>query len=169
MSDRFGQVERITLPFRMFSYRLSMILMIGLSCALLLLGRAEAYVFDDARTKVQEVTAPILDYLSGPFGIFRDWFGEFDGILDVYEENQRLKEENARLMEWRGVALRMEQEIIRYEALLNVQPDPGIGYLTARVIGDSGGPFAHALIVNAGTVDGAAKGQAVRSARLHSE
>jgi len=159
--DRLDQVERITLPFRVFSYRLSMILMIGLSCALLLLGRAEAYVFDEARNKVQEATAPLLEMFSEPWGAVREWFTAFDDVLAIYEENERLRQENARLLEWRDAALRMEQEAARYEALLNVQAGPGIGYLTGRVIGDSGGPFAHAFIVNAGAVDGAAKGQAV--------
>ncbi len=161
MSDRFGQVERITLPFRMISYRLSMVLMIGLSCALLLLGRAEAYVFDEAREKVQEATAPILELLSTPVGMMRQWFSGMDDFLNVYEENRRLRDENARLLEWQAVALELQQTNERLEALLNVQAGPGIGYITARVIGDSGGPFVHAFIVNAGEVDRAAKGQAV--------
>ena len=149
------------MPFRMISYRFSMMLMVGLSCVLLLLGRAEAYVFDEARSKVQEVTAPLLEKLSGPLEVVKDWLTGFDDVLAIYEENKRLKEENARLMEWRDTALRMEQEVSRYEALLNVQAGPGIGYLTARVIADTGGPFAHAFIVNAGKSDGATKNQAV--------
>jgi len=159
--ERVGQVERITLPFRVFSHRLSLTLFIGLSVALLLLGRAEAYVFDEARTKVAEVTAPIMEILSTPLAIVREWVGDVRDYFNVYEENRRLKEENARLMAWKAAALRMEQTAARYEALLNVQLEPGIGYVTGRVIADSGGPFVNTYIVNAGREDGVAKGQAV--------
>ena len=161
MRERVGQVERITLPFRVFSHRLSLTLFIGLSVALLLLGRAEAYVFDEARTKVAEATAPIMEMLSTPLAIVREWVGDVRDYFNVYEENRRLKEENARLMAWKAAALRMEQTAARYEALLNVQLEPGIGYVTGRVIADSGGPFVNTYIVNAGREDGVAKGQAV--------
>ncbi len=161
MRERVGQVERITLPFRVLSHRLSLTLFISLSVALLLLGRAEAYVFDEARTKVAEITAPVMELLSTPLAILREWVGDVRDYFNVYEENRRLKEENARLMAWKAAALRMEQTAARYEALLNVQLEPGIGYVTGRVIADSGGPFVNTYIVNAGREDGVTNGQAV--------
>ncbi len=161
MRNRAGQVESIKMPFRMFSHRLSLIIMTAFSIALLLLGRAEAYIFDEARTKVAEAAAPIMELLSSPIAAARGWIGDFEDYFNVYEQNRRLREENSRLLAWKSAALQLEQTTARYEALLNVQLEPGIGYITGRVIADAEGPFVHTFIVNAGTDDGAAKGQAV--------
>lgn len=161
MRNRVGQVESIKMPFRMFSHRLSLIIMTAFSIALLLLGRAEAYIFDEARTKVAEAAAPVMELLSSPIAAARGWIGDFEDYLNVYEQNRRLREENSRLLAWKSAALQLEQTAARYEALLNVQLEPGIGYITGRVIADAEGPFVHTFIVNAGTDDGAAEGQAV--------
>jgi rod shape-determining protein MreC len=133
----------------------------SLSVALLLLTRAEAYVFDEARNKVAEISAPVMEFLSAPLAVMREWVGDLRDYFGVYEENRRLKAENERLMAWKTAAENLEQRLARYEALLDVQLEPGIGYITARVIGDSGGPFVRTYIVNAGRDDGVDVGQAV--------
>lgn len=131
------------------------------SAGLLLFGRTEADIFDQARTKVVEAAAPLMEFLSLPVTAVRERAGNFQDYLDVYEQNRRLKEENSRLLAWKSTAFRLEQMVARYEALLNVQPEPGTGYITGRVVADGESPFVHTLIVNAGTDDGARKGQAV--------
>ncbi len=161
MPHRLGQADRITLPFRMFSHRLSMTLMLALSLGLLLFGRAEAYVFDDARAKATEIITPVMDVLSKPLAMLREWAGGFDDYFNVYEENRRLRAENARLREWKTAALRDRQKAARYEALLNVQLDPDITYITGRAIGETGGPYVQTMIVNVGHDAGARVGQAV--------
>lgn len=155
------QYERVALPFRMRSQRFSLTVLAALSCALLLLGKAEAYVFDEARDTVSEVTAPILEVFSMPVAVVRGWMDDFGQLLQVHEENKRLRAENQELLEWKNTALRMEQINSRYQALLNVQVDPGVGYVTGRVVSEAGGPFVHTYIVNVGSVHGVEKGQAV--------
>ncbi len=161
MRHRFGQSDRITVPFRMLSHRFSMIAMLLVSCALLLFGRAEAYVFDDARNKTLEIMTPVMDWMSSPSALFRSWLENFDAYFDVYEKNRILREENSRLMAWKDRALQLEQVAIRYQDLLDVQLEPEITYISGRVVSDSGGPFVHTLIINAGRKQGVAEGQAV--------
>jgi rod shape-determining protein MreC len=161
VQDKVGQVKSIKIPFRIFSPRLSLIIMTVISIALLLLGRSETYIFDEARTKVAGAVAPIMELLSSPIAAARSWIGDFEGHFNVYEQNRRLREENSRLLAWKSAALQLEQTAARYEALLNVQLEPSIGYITGRIIVDAEGPFVHTFIVNAGTEDGAQKGQAV--------
>ena len=43
-------------------------------------------------------------------------------------------------------------------------PDPRLRYTAARVVGDQGGAFARSVLVNAGSRDGIAKGQAAVTA-----
>src|SRR5580704_12656089 len=44
--------------------------------------------------------------------------------------------------------------------LLHFKTEPGIAYISARVIADTGGPFVRGLIVTAGKVDGVREGMA---------
>jgi rod shape-determining protein MreC len=76
-------------------------------------------------------------------------------------ENVRLAEENARLMHWQTVARELDNENKALRGQLNYTPDPDSAFITARVIGDTGGSFVHSMLLNAGTREGVRKGQAV--------
>ena len=62
---------------------------------------------------------------------------------------------------WKDTALKLEAKVSRYEALLNVQVDPDINYVSGRVVSDNGGPFVDAVIANVGREQGAKSGDAV--------
>lgn len=153
--------SRITQPFRDVSNRVSLIFMVTLGLALLLLGRAETYVFEQARQVVTDMAAPVLEIASRPVAAGRRLVERTDEFAYVFDENERLRQENADLLQWKEKAQRLEARLARYEALLNVQLDPSISYVTGRVIGDTGGPFVETFIVNAGRADGVESGQAV--------
>jgi rod shape-determining protein MreC len=91
----------------------------------------------------------------------RDFFSNAWRVFDVYDENERLREENRQLLKWKETALRLEHQNSRYEALLNVKLDASIEYVTGRVVSDTGGPFVQMFIINAGKRDGVRDGQAV--------
>ena len=82
-------------------------------------------------------------------------------LAALREENAGLREDKVRLLQWQTVARRLEAETKALRALLNFVPGPEASYVTARVIGDTGGAFAHALVLNAGFRAGVRKGQAV--------
>ncbi|MGB3810892.1 MAG: rod shape-determining protein MreC [Parvibaculum sp.] len=135
--------------------------MLTLAAALLLLGRAETYVFDRARQVVTDMAAPLLEMASRPVAVARRVVERTDEYAYVFDENERLRAENARLLAWKEAALRLEAKVARYEALLNVQVDPGINYISGRVVSDNGGPFVDTVIVNVGRAQGAKSGDAV--------
>lgn len=153
--------NRTSQPFREFSHRLSLIFMITLAAALLLLGRAETYVFDRARQTVTDIAAPLLEVASRPVAATRRLIQRTDEYAYVFDENERLRAENQRLQAWREKALKLEARLARYEALLNVQLDPSIKYVSGRVVSDNGGPFVDTVLVNVGGDQGAQSGQAV--------
>ena len=155
------QTNRPALPIRDVSGRVSLIFMVTLAAALLLLGRAETYVVDRARQVVTDLAAPVLELASRPVSAARRIVESTDQYAYVFDENERLREENARLLEWKEAALKLESKLARFEALLNVQVDPNINYVTGRVVGDSGGPFVETFIVNVGTDQNVESGQAV--------
>jgi len=155
------QTNRPALPIRDSSGRISLIFMVTLAAALLLLGRAETYVVDRARQVVTDMAAPLLELASRPVSAARRVVESTDQYAYVFDENERLREENARLLAWKEAALKLEAKVSRFEALLNVQVDPSIDYVTGRVVGDSGGPFVKTLIANVGSRQGVESGQAV--------
>jgi len=153
--------NRSALPFREFSHRISLVFMLTLAAALLLLGRAETYVFDRARQVVTDLAAPLLEVASRPVAATRRIIERTDEYAYVFDENERLRAENARLLAWKEEALKLQGKVARYEALLNVQVDPSIEYASGRVVSDSGGPFVETVLVNVGAEQGAKSGQAV--------
>lgn len=149
------------MPIREISHRISLVFMLTLAAALLLLGRAETYVFDNARQIVTDMAAPLLEIASRPVAAARRVVERTDEYAYVFDENERLRAENLRLMAWKDTALKLESKVQRYEALLNVQIDPSINYVSGRVVSDNGGPFVDTVIVNAGREQGVKSGDAV--------
>jgi len=153
--------NRSSMPIREISHRISLVFMLSLAAALLLLGRAETYVFDNARQVVTDLAAPLLELASRPVAAARRAVEKSDEYAYVFDENERLRAENQRLMAWKDTALKLEAKVARYEALLNVQVDPSINYVSGRVVSDNGGPFVDTVIVNVGREQGAKSGDAV--------
>lgn len=141
--------------------RLPFVIFLSLSLVFLLLDRAEADVFDEAREAITDFTSPIYEFVSPPVRAIRAWFGRAPGIFSTLRENERLRNENAELRAWKEAALVLEKEIARYQALLNVQVDPEIGYVTGRVVTEASGPFIRTLVVNLGKRQGVFDGNAV--------
>jgi rod shape-determining protein MreC len=72
-----------------------------------------------------------------------------------------LRDENTRLLNWQTLARQLDNENRVLRAQLNYVPDPDPAFITARVIGDTGGAFVDSMLINAGSRDGVRKGQAV--------
>ena len=127
----------------------------------MLLGKAEMVVVERVRTGVVDVVAPVMDAASRPIATLTEGIERIGNFFTVYEDNERLREQNARLLEWQNTALALTAENSTFRKMLNYIPEPGARFATARVIGDSGGVFVRSVLVNAGTQAGVEKGDAV--------
>lgn len=136
-----------------------------LAVVVLLAGRAHLLPFDRARTSLTDRAAPLLQKINAPVAATSRWFSGIGHFFDVYSENLRLREENARLRQWEGAALMLEGRMKRYQLLLNAVPDPALSAITARVIGRASHPFLQTMIVGAGKRSGVKPGEAVVDAR----
>jgi rod shape-determining protein MreC len=145
--------------------QLPLVIVTALALVLVLLGKAEPALFDRARTAMTDGTRPLLTAAHAPIVQFDRFVGSFDELFTVYRENLRLKDENARLRQWRNVAVVMQDRVKRYQALLHAVPDPGIKSVLARVIGRANRPFLETMILDAGSADNVKPGQAVVDAR----
>jgi rod shape-determining protein MreC len=109
--------------------------------------------------------APVLTKARAPIQGFDRWMGSISEIFSVYEQNLKLKEENARLRQWRNLAIVLQGRVTRYQSLLHAVPDPKMNAVLARVIGRANRPFLQTMILDAGRDDHALPGQAVVDAR----
>lgn len=161
MKQRAGSVTRLAMPVRALTQRFAFVFLVLAAFGLMLLGKAETRLVERVRAGVVDVVTPIMDALSRPAATVADVIESGRQLLQLHSENQRLKEQNARLLEWQAVARHLAAENLAFRKVLKYVPDPGARYATARVIGDAGGVFVQSKLVNAGVRSGVAKGSAV--------
>ena len=80
--------------------QLPLLIVIALAVVLVLLGKAQSGLFDKARAHVSDLMAPVLEKVRAPIADLDRWIGSVAEIFSVYEQNLKLKEENARLRQY---------------------------------------------------------------------
>lgn len=98
-----------------------------------------------ASDQLFHVTRPsLIDRLSGASARERQ----------ILELEARVRE----LAQYKALALTMAERLEVYENILNMQGEPGGAEVTARIMAETNGPFAEALLANAGATNGVAEG-----------
>lgn len=157
---RGGTVIRPSPSRRAAIQRIAFPILVLLSAAMIILGKADQAVFESLRISLTDVAAPTLDVLSRPLAAAGHLIDRARGVVTVYQQNARLAEENERLLHWQQAALTLAAENARLRDLLKLVPEAAISYVTARVIANSGGAYVRSLMVNAGSDSGVGRGQA---------
>jgi rod shape-determining protein MreC len=145
--------------------QLPLLIVIALAVVLVLVGKAQSGLLDTARVRITDWMSPVLVKARAPIQGFDRFMGSISEIFSVYEQNLKLKEENARLRQWRNVAIVLQGRVGRYQTLLHAVPEPKLNAVLAQVIGRANKPFLQTMILNAGRQDHAMPGQAVMDAR----
>jgi rod shape-determining protein MreC len=153
-------VIRLSPPRRAALQRVSLLLLVMLSAMVIILGKADQVMFESLRVSVTDTAAPLLAIASRPLTALEALADRARGLVAVYRDNARLAEENERLLRWRQVALSLASENAELHGLLKLVPVPSASFVTARVIGNSGGAYVRNLMIRAGTENGVARGQA---------
>jgi len=161
VKERSRFTHRISAPIRGLSHRFAYLGLVIVAFALLLFGKADVAVMERFRAQVTDAVAPILDVMSRPVATANEALAQARVLADIAKENTRLRQDKLRLLQWQSVARKLEAENKSLRAQLNYIPAPEASYVTARVIADAGGAFAHSLLLNIGVQPGVAKGQAV--------
>lgn len=160
MKKPAGSISHFATPVRAWVHRFAFILLVASAFGLMLLGKADTVLVERARTAVTDAVAPLLDLASRPVSTVNAMVDNVQELADLRAENASLRRENDRLRNWQSVAHRIEAENAALREWVGLVPDPGLRFVTARVIGDLGGAFARSVLVNAGRRDGVDKGQA---------
>ncbi|MGH6933753.1 MAG: rod shape-determining protein MreC [Dongiaceae bacterium] len=146
-------------PLRAWSQQLVLAALLALSVALLTIERISPELAERARGAATDLIAPILDLLSRPSTATAQAIDGIRELAALRQENALLREERDRLLQWQTVARRLDSENQQLRTLLNLAPDPRARFVSARVVGGSGGAFVRSVLVTAGERDGARKNQ----------
>ncbi|MCZ6721486.1 MAG: rod shape-determining protein MreC [Alphaproteobacteria bacterium] len=155
------RVLRLATPVKVLAQRFALLLLVGVALAMIIVDSAEPVVTERFRTTIIDVVTPVLEFFARPASSIAETAEQIDSFFVVYEENAKLREENAHLKQWVTAARQLEQENEVLRDMLNVVSDPRASFVSARVIADSGGAFVRTILINAGVRDGVAPGQAV--------
>ncbi len=150
---------RLSIPVRQALAKLTLPVLIAASFGLMLLGKADALLAERARMAIADSLAPIYGLLAGPLEGFRDALDNGRHIVTLARDNADLRDENEKLRKWQSVALALDAENASLKAQLHWLPEPAGTYVTARVVADTGGVYARAVLLSAGPNHSIVKGQ----------
>lgn len=132
------------------------------SCIILLIfSRLENKQIAEIRGLLTGLVSPVLQAASQPALYVRRRKEQIADYLVLFEELDRLKEENRKLLNWQWRAKRLDRRLVQYRSLLKAVEDPALKYATGQVIADARGPFARSILINLGRERGIRNGYAV--------
>ena len=160
MKNSTRTVNRIAAPVKSVTQRFAYLLLILSAIGVLVIGRVDVASMEQVRAQIVDAVAPILDVIGRPVESFNVGVDRIHEIYTVFDANQKLRQERDRLLHWQALARKLETENRALKGLLNFNTGPEPRFIAARVVADTGGAFAHSLILNAGERAGVRKGQA---------
>jgi rod shape-determining protein MreC len=153
LKRREGALIKVANPFRGWTQRFAFGLLLAVSLALMLLGKADSSAIERLRVEVSDFVAPALSLVAEPVATVRGTLSQFDSYKSLQAQNVQLREQNDLLLQWQSAAQALQAENRRLRALLDAAADPYINSAVGRVI-------AHTLLVAAGLRDGVDRNQA---------
>lgn len=159
---RYAQFRRAGQD-RQQSRRLSLVFFLAVSffmTASSLYG-AQASVFEKARETVIDFAEPVLRLLNWPIRQVENTVGNISDYLNVLEQNEALRRENAELREWVNEAVTLRRRVAYFEDLLGIKDTEQMAVIDGRVTGEAGGPYQRSVLLNVGASDGVERGDAV--------
>lgn len=160
MKQPAGQISRLG-TFKYLVQRFAFLSLIGLTFALMLIGKADTILVERARMAVSDAVTPILRVMAEPAAVISQFVTNLRELAAIREQNAALREDNALLLKWQAVAQKLENENRQLRGLLGTVNEPEARSVSARVVADSGGAFAQSILITAGNGNGVAKGQSV--------
>ncbi len=162
MAVKRPQSIRIAPPsFRLWFSRAGLALMLAASASLVMMSKAENPAAVKLRTSISDALAPVLAVAASPMDAVSAAGQSLAGMVNLYHENIALKNQNIELLKWQAMAKDMQQENESLRRLLNVVPQPGRSYVSARVVADASGPYANAVLIQSADTLTVEKDQAV--------
>lgn len=163
MASRLGS-RRFWLdaPARLVAGRLTFGVLAAAAVMLLVLTKLDLQVLTFLSDRAGDVAVPVLRIVNEPVRLAREGAAHLGRLLAVDAENERLREENRRLLAWQAEAIRLSVENDGLREMLRIpgQVDAPV-WTTAQIVADSGGSFMQSRLIDAGTNRGIQPGMPV--------
>lgn len=127
--------------------RLTLPVLAAVAFALVLVGKADTLLAMRLRGALDDALTPIYGAIAKPLAQARDSVGWVRDLMDVQAQNVQLRQQNARLRHWQLVAEALALRDRELEAQLHWMPSRPATFVTAPVVADTGGLYAHAVLV----------------------
>jgi rod shape-determining protein MreC len=134
---------------------------LSISLTVIIIGYSDKEAMGSFRATVIDAVVPVLNVLSSPIKAASNAKLKFRNMVLVYNENERLAEENKRLLRIQSLAERLEIENRRLRELVHFIPGQTTSYISARIVTGVSGPYARSVIVSSGKEEGLKKGHVV--------
>lgn len=132
---------------------------------IMLVGKSDTILVEKTVSLTMDIAAPIMKFLSIPAKAISDTSDEIKNLFNIKEENRRLRTINDELIKWKAEAFKLRIENQSLSELLNYVTPPEAKYITAHIVAEEGGAFAHSVIAYTGYPNESKKGQAAVSAK----
>lgn len=131
----------------------------------MLLSKSENILIEKTSGIADEAVSSVVDVLVLPASVMLKGYNYLRSLQKIDLENQKLREENRRLLvaNAKNRALEIENKLL--SQLLNYAVPPEASFVTAKVVAEEGNAFAHSLIVYTGGNPNVRKGQVVLGQR----
>jgi rod shape-determining protein MreC len=135
---------------------------VALASVLLILDRLEVQAVNKATAVIGDQVVPLTTLVREPISWSRKIGEKLGGLFAVYAENERLKAENRRLLDWQTQAVRLGVENRSLRTMLEMpEASPEASRVNARIVADSASPFVHTRLIDIGADAGITTGMAV--------
>lgn len=155
-----GSSSIAAISWRLVIHRYSFVLFMALGLALLIFGRVQPHLIEGLRSHMVDTLAPVMDGVERPMLVMGNVIADARNYVSLRADNERLRADNVQLKDWQNAAAALQKENRELRDLLRFKTEPGLAYISARVIADTGGAFTRGLIVTAGKLDGVREGMA---------
>lgn len=154
MECKIFRLKRIRAQIR----RLLPLLFLFFALLIMLLIRSDNPMVVQTRSVIWECLAPVVSVIRQPVYWVKNGADGVKSWVFVYHENEKLKQENQDLKQWRVRALKLETENAELKKHLKYHPQKEKSELIAEIAMDEGGAFSRSFIVMAGKNQGVVKG-----------
>jgi rod shape-determining protein MreC len=161
-----SRLARLGQSLRALGHRLAIVGLIGVCVGFLVLAKADVQLIGYLAGRTDDLAVPVLRVVNAPIVAARNIADRMGRLLALHEENERLREENRRLLAWQAEATRLAvQNRALRETLRVPEVEAAPLWTAARLLGDSGGPFVQTRLLDAGRDRGIENGMPVVTER----
>ncbi|GBQ43671.1 rod shape-determining protein MreC [Komagataeibacter europaeus] len=137
----------VSIQFRQALGKLVLPALILVACGVILLGKADRPLIGKLRMQTADLLAPAYGLVAWPQAKLRWLSGNLQDIRNLEAENIRLRAENVSLRHWYDVAAALADENAALKSNLHWIPDNAPAFVTGRVVRDTSGLYARAVLL----------------------